>query len=148
MEWLPSSWQGVMVSCMVSMLTTAVASAPGTPPQHGDVNRGKYLVEEVARCGECHSPRDAAGNLDRSRWLQGAPIWIQPVAPIRDWAERAPPLAGLPGLTQSQLERVLETGLDIDGKPLRLPMHPYHLARADAEAMAAYLKSLPEASSH
>ena len=31
----------------------------------GDVARGKYLVEEVAKCPECHTPRDAQGNLDR-----------------------------------------------------------------------------------
>ena len=30
-----------------------------------DVARGKYLVEEVAKCPECHTQRDAQGNLDR-----------------------------------------------------------------------------------
>jgi hypothetical protein len=28
-------------------------------------------------------PRDAKGDLKRDAWLQGAPIWITPVKPIR-----------------------------------------------------------------
>ncbi|XDA96712.1 c-type cytochrome [Sulfitobacter sp. LCG007] len=35
--------------------------------------RGRYLSEALVHCGECHTPRDALGGLDRSRWLSGAP---------------------------------------------------------------------------
>ena len=35
--------------------------------------RGRYLVEAQAHCGECHTPRNALGGLDRARWLGGAP---------------------------------------------------------------------------
>ena len=35
--------------------------------------RGQYIVEALAHCGECHTPRNALGGLDRTRWLQGAP---------------------------------------------------------------------------
>ena len=35
------------------------------------LERGEYLVRSVAGCGECHTPRDAQGNLDRSQWLAG-----------------------------------------------------------------------------
>ena len=35
--------------------------------------RGRYLAEALAHCGECHTPRDRFGVLDRSRWLAGAP---------------------------------------------------------------------------
>ena len=35
--------------------------------------RGRYLSEALAHCGECHTPRDALGGLDFSRWLAGAP---------------------------------------------------------------------------
>jgi len=35
--------------------------------------RGRYLVEALAHCGECHTPRNALGAIDRERWLQGAP---------------------------------------------------------------------------
>ncbi len=35
------------------------------------LERGEYLVRSVAGCGECHTPRDAEGNLDQSQWLAG-----------------------------------------------------------------------------
>jgi mono/diheme cytochrome c family protein len=108
-----------------------------------EVARGRYIVEEVARCPECHSPRDAQGNPDQTRWLQGAPIWITPVHPDSKWADRAPALAGFPGYTQVQGEQILEMGRSATGGLLQPPMHPYHLTHADAQAVIAYLRSLP-----
>lgn len=35
--------------------------------------RGRYIAEGLAHCGECHTPRNVLGGLDRSRWLAGAP---------------------------------------------------------------------------
>ena len=34
-------------------------------------NRGRYLVEAVAHCGECHTPRDWLGGHDESRRFAG-----------------------------------------------------------------------------
>jgi mono/diheme cytochrome c family protein len=109
-----------------------------------EVERGRYLVEEVAMCAECHTPRNAEGKLEHEAWLQGAPIWITPVRPIVNWADRAPALAGLPGLTDEEAERVLEKGVGPEGETLRPPMHIYHMNHEDAQAIVAYLKSLPE----
>src|ERR1700678_3089084 len=49
------------------------------------IARGKYLVESVAMCGTCHTPRDSNGNFDRSRWLQGGPLPFVPAQPTSDW---------------------------------------------------------------
>ena len=81
----------------------------------------------------------------REAWLQGAPILITPVRPIQNWADRAPALAGLPGLTEAETERVLEKGIGPEGETLRPPMHIYHLSHEDSQAIVAYLKSLPAA---
>lgn len=108
-----------------------------------DIARGKYLVEEVAKCPECHTRRDAQGNLDRQAWLQGAPIWITPVRPIQNWADTVPPLAGLPSFTDAQASNVLEKGMGPEGEALRPPMHTYHMTHSDARAIIAYLRSLP-----
>ena len=105
--------------------------------------RGRYLVEEVAKCSECHTPRDADMQLERSQWLQGAPIWIQPSRHIENWAQFAPSLAGLPGYSDEQMERVLEMGQAASGRAIQPPMHVYHLNHADAQAIVAYLRSLP-----
>lgn len=36
--------------------------------------RGRYLVEALGHCGECHTPRNALGGSDRGRWLAGGPV--------------------------------------------------------------------------
>jgi mono/diheme cytochrome c family protein len=117
-------------------------AVPG-PPTKAEIERGRYLVEEIGKCAECHTPRKPDGELDSNAWLRGAPIWIRPVAPIPNWADRTPALAGLPSFTTEQVEKVLEDGTRPNGEPLRPPMHIYHMAPADARAIAAYLKSLP-----
>jgi mono/diheme cytochrome c family protein len=116
------------------------AKAAGTG---GNVDRGRYLVEEVARCPECHTPRNSQGDLERDAWLQGSSTWISPVQPNHNWAQLAPPLAGLPSYTDEQAERILEKGTGPEGEALRPPMHTYHLTQEDARAIIAYLRSLP-----
>lgn len=34
--------------------------------------RGREIVEALAHCGECHTPRNALGGMDTGRWLAGA----------------------------------------------------------------------------
>ncbi|MBT6274363.1 MAG: cytochrome c [Chromatiales bacterium] len=34
-------------------------------------NRGAYIAQAMAHCGECHSPRGLAGGVDRARHLSG-----------------------------------------------------------------------------
>lgn len=109
----------------------------------GDIDRGRYLVEDVGMCEECHTPRDAEGNLDESRRLQGAPIWITPVHPTTNWANRAPALAGFPGFSDDQGADILEKGIGPNGLAIQPPMHIYHMTPADAQAVIAYLRSLP-----
>lgn len=114
-----------------------------SPAAKGDVDRGRYLVEDIGMCEECHTPRDAEGNLDESRRLQGAPIWIVPVHPDTNWAMRAPALAGFPGFTDEQGADILEKGIGPNGLAIQPPMHIYHMTPADAQAVIAYLRSLP-----
>ena len=122
---------------------TAQKSAAAPAGNQGNLERGKYLIENVGMCEECHTPRDAEGNLDESRRLQGAAIWIMPVHPMTNWAMRAPALAGLPGFTDAEAETVLEQGVGPNGLPIQPPMHVYHMSAADAEAIVAYLRSMP-----
>ena len=60
----------------------------------GDVARGKYIVEDVAMCGTCHTPRLPDGSLDRSRWLAGAPVPYLPAQANSNWPINAPRIAG------------------------------------------------------
>jgi hypothetical protein len=107
-----------------------------------DVARGKYIVEGVAVCGECHTPRDSNGNLDRSRWLQGAPItWLSPNQDP-NWPLSAPRIGGTPPATDADMIKLLTTGIWTTGNHLRRPMPQFRMERGDAEAVVAYLKSL------
>ena len=115
----------LLVGVSIAVCGFAIKAQSEKSVRPGDVARGKYLVEEVAKCTECHTPRDAQGNLDAQAWLSGAPIWITPVRQIKNWADTAPPLAGLPNLTEVQIETVLEKGTDPEGEELRPPMHIY-----------------------
>lgn len=108
-----------------------------------DAARGKYLVEAVAMCGQCHTPRNGNGNLDRSRWLQGSPVPWLPAKPDRDWPINAPRIGGTPPASDADMVKLLTTGIWTTGKPLRLPMPQFRMDRSDAEAVVAYLKSLP-----
>src|SRR5258708_33921791 len=113
------------------------------PPTKAEVERGRYLVEEVAKCSECHTPRKPNGELDEAAWLRGAPIWIRPVSPIANWADQAPALAGLPSFTEEQAEKILEDGTRPNGETLRPPMRSYHMSPPDARAVVANLTALP-----
>jgi mono/diheme cytochrome c family protein len=131
----------------LAMLFTRASAArpqqnPAAAPQ-GDIARGKYLVDNVGMCSECHTPRDAEGNLDNSRYLQGAQIWITPVHPVTNWANNAPALAGFLSFTKEQGERILEKGIGPNNLTIQPPMHIYHMTPADADAIIAYLRSLP-----
>ncbi len=109
----------------------------------GDVARGKYLVEDVAMCGQCHTPRDSSGNLDRSHWLQGAPMrWVPAEGSGTNWPLTAPRIGGNPPASDADMVKLLTTGIWTTGKPLRFPMMPFRMNASDARAVVAYLKSL------
>jgi len=128
---------GLLVGILACRMTVA-QPAPSAQIQHG-----KYLVEHVAMCVQCHTPRDAKGVLDRTRLLQGAPIPVPGPFPMAQWAFEAPKIAGLPGWTVANAIRLLQTGMSATGYVPRLPMPPFRMTREDAAAAVAYLKSLP-----
>ena len=124
------------------MLGAAVGgSAPLHAAPNPKIERGKYLVERASMCGDCHTPMTAKGEPDMSRWLQGSMLFFTPKMPVPNWADYAPPLAGLAGLTDAQVLQVLQKG-SLDGRPLRPPMPHFRFNQQDAEAIVAYLRSL------
>jgi len=114
-----------------------------TIPDPALVARGKYIVEGVAMCERCHTQRDEHGNPDRARWLMGGPTQTQPTYPSPDWAIREPRIAGSPPGTDAEFIKLLTTGISRSGRPPNPPMPPFRMTREDAEAVLAYLKSLP-----
>lgn len=136
---LPSPRLALLGALFGAGVLFAVAAAEKPDPQ---VERGRYLAHGSALCIDCHSPRDEHGQFIPGRHLTGAVIGFTPVAPM-PWAPAAPAIAGLKGFTREQAVHFLMTGERPGGSPPRPPMPAYRLDREDAEALVAYLKSLP-----
>lgn len=130
--------------CLIGMaaITMSLIAQPMAMPPGQQIARGQYLVERVAMCGDCHTPRGPDGAFDRKRWLHGTSLDFQPIQPIPGWAGYGPPLAGLPGWTAADAIRFLQTGFNRSGQFARPPMPQYRMSRQDAAAVVAYLKSL------
>jgi mono/diheme cytochrome c family protein len=107
-----------------------------------DVARGKYLVEGVAICGQCHTPRDNEGNGDRNQWLQGGPVPYQPSTPVADWPQTEPRIGGTLPAPDVDMVKLLTTGIWTNGTRLRAPMPQFRMTVSDAQAVVAYLKTV------
>jgi hypothetical protein len=105
------------------------------------LTRGRYLVEHVGLCADCHTPRNEKGQFVREQWLKGAALPFQPLVPM-PWSPAAPPIAGLPSMTEEQAVAFMQTGKRHDGSSARPPMPEFRFSADDASAVVAYLKSL------
>jgi mono/diheme cytochrome c family protein len=105
------------------------------------VERGRYLVNNVGMCSDCHTPRNERGEFVKELWLQGSPLGITPNAPM-PWAPAAPPIAGLHGMNDAQAIEFLQTGLRPNGSRPLPPMPEFRFVESDARAVVAYLRTL------
>lgn len=110
------------------------------------VVRGRHLVDGIAHCAECHTPRNGLGGMDLNRALQGGAmpdgIWYAP-------ALTADKDGGLGAWSEQDIVDLLLTGTSDRGSVVG-PMSEalrgvQHLTDQDAGDIAAYLKSLPAA---
>jgi len=116
------------------------------PERSAAWNRGAYLVNGPAHCGECHTPRTLTGGLDRSRWLAGSRD-----GPEGELAPNITPdrRTGIGDWSAVDLAWYLETGIKPDGDDTQGLMaevieHGFaHLPDSDRDAIATYLLSLP-----
>ncbi|RBI85080.1 diacylglycerol kinase [Rhodosalinus halophilus] len=104
------------------------------------LERGRYLVEALAHCAECHTPRDRFGGLDPERWMEGAP---NPSGEGRIPAITHDAL----GWSASDIAWYLESGFTPDydsagGSMADVITNLAQLEAADREAIAAYLLAL------
>jgi mono/diheme cytochrome c family protein len=123
----------------------APPAAPSEP-----VARGRYLVDHVAICGDCHTPRDRFGAEDESRYLAGTAA--EPGSPRVP--NITPHRTGIGDWDKSDIVGLLTLGMlpnfdnvqglmaeVIDGKG-GSPAYK-HIPAQDLDAIAAYLKTVP-----
>jgi mono/diheme cytochrome c family protein len=134
---------GASVFIMVILVPLLVAQKKKLgAPSAATLAHGKYLVENVAGCNDCHTPHDQKGEPIQAQYLQGTDLPFQPTVPMPGWAQKSPNIAGLPGWDKDAAIRFLMTGIAQNGLPPRPPMPQFHLKLQDATAVVAYLRSL------
>ena len=116
-------------------------------------NRGAYLIEGLAHCGECHSPRNALGATKSGEFLTGGRyIDAVPGGQRRAWS--APNLTsherGLGLWSSADLIDYLQTGrnrfVDTFGPMNEVILHSTRYLRDDdLAAMAVYFDGVPAA---
>lgn len=107
-------------------------------------NRGAYLVNGLAHCGTCHTPRNVMGASQSRKALSGSLI------PMQNWYAPSlllPAAGGIDGQNQAETIKLLKTGVAKHGTangPMALVVQgsTQHMTDADLQAMAVYLQSV------
>lgn len=114
------------------------------PTKSPEWRRGRYLVEGLGHCAECHSPRNFLGAVIADRRFAGGPNL--------EGKGRAPNItsddSGIGKWSQADIVELLNSGLTPDGDSVGGAMaevvrNTGELPQSDREAIATYLKSLP-----
>lgn len=132
-------WLGLMLAGVIALTVAAHAA-------DRQIARGRYLVT-IGSCNDCHTPGSLMGQPDMKRYLGGSDVGFAiPGMGVFVGPNLTPDKeTGLGKWTKQQIVTAITTGKRPDGRMLA-PIMPYeafsHLTRADAFAIAAYLKSL------
>ncbi len=113
------------------------------PERDAEWNRGAYLVEGLAHCKACHSPRGRLGAVDPDEAYAGGQI------PGVGWD--APPLNPRGKMSDDEatdLAMLLATGVSkrtaVTGPMAEVVFHSLqHLTKRDIDAIVAYVRTLP-----
>ncbi|MDA0229718.1 MAG: cytochrome c [Proteobacteria bacterium] len=115
--------------------------APFTKPEE----RGRYLVDVLGHCAECHTPRNMAGGLKRGKTLAGSRYGPGGTVPnITPDTE-----TGIGAWSIGDLVFFFQTGLKPDGDDVQGEMRDViedglrHLSKEDLLAIATYLQTVP-----
>jgi mono/diheme cytochrome c family protein len=111
------------------------------------IEHGKYLVT-LGGCNDCHTPGYFFGKPDKARELGGSEVGFEvPGLGVFYGPNLTPDKeSGLGTWSETDIVKAIQTGVRPDGREL-VPVMPWpafaKLTKSDAEAIAAYLKSLP-----
>ena len=136
------NWPLPLLVATVMFGASAAPSAAET-----QIERGKYLVT-ITGCGTCHTPGDLLGKPDMTRLLAGSEVGFGiPGVGVFVGSNLTPDKeTGLGNWTTEQIIAAITKGETPSGRKL-FPVMPWpdlaHLTADDAQAIAAYLKSLP-----
>jgi mono/diheme cytochrome c family protein len=140
-----ASRQSIALVAFAAVAICLGASAPA--PAQDQVARGKYLVT-FGGCNDCHTPGYFFGKPEMARFLGGSEVGFEiPGLGVFHGPNLTPDKeTGLGNWSEQQIANAIQTGTRPDGRILA-PIMPWkafaELTKADALAIAAYLKSIP-----
>ncbi len=123
-RWMMAGW-----NLLANVLEGTEPSIPADDPQ---LKRGAYLARALGHCGECHTPRNALGMMQRNHEYAG----IKDIAPDID-------PAGIGHWTTDDFMGLLEFGITADfeyvgGEMADVVKHTSVLTEDDRRAYAAF----------
>jgi mono/diheme cytochrome c family protein len=133
--------RGALAAALAFGLTHVAAAT------EAQIKRGKYLVSVIS-CGDCHTEGALAGKPDLEHPLGGSSIGFAVPGLGVFYGSNLTPDAetGIGSWSNAQIVAALTKGERPDGRMLA-PIMPWrsfaNLTPKDAEAIVAYLKSLP-----
>jgi mono/diheme cytochrome c family protein len=119
-------------------------------PDPEAIARGKYLVTNVLVCSDCHTPRTQTGAPDMTKWLAGGLLADIPGLG-KIYAKNITPdmTTGIGSWSDDEIKAAFLDGKMKDGKFILnlMPYWAYHnMTSSDADAIVAYLRSIPAVS--
>jgi mono/diheme cytochrome c family protein len=126
------------------------STEPAEAPKSG-IGRGRYLVEHVALCGDCHTPRNFIGAPKTSLYLAGV---TEKNGPLGEAVPNITPdkETGIGEWRREDIAELLITGVKPDSDNVQGLMHEVisgtthgykDMKKEDALAIADYVKSVP-----
>jgi mono/diheme cytochrome c family protein len=132
---------------MTAVILLSICTLPSLVHATGDIKRGKYLVQ-LGGCNDCHTPGYFLGKSDTSRYLGGSDVgfFVPNLGTFVGPNITSDTETGIGKWSEDDIVNALQKGLTPDGRELA-PVMPWsafvNLTKAVAQAIAAYLKSLP-----
>ncbi|APR78563.1 Putative diheme cytochrome c-553 [Minicystis rosea] len=117
----------------------------------GTIERGKYLVDHLLVCGACHTPNDADGKPDKTKYLAGSRSYDftdtdGTVVTVNAENLTSHNPEGLATWSDEQIRRALTQGIDDENIAI-YPIMPYPeyslLTHEDQDSIIQYLRSIP-----
>jgi mono/diheme cytochrome c family protein len=141
-SWVPG-YRSVLTPIWLQFFGRSLSPTKKIPSR--GLERGRYLVDHVSLCGDCHTPRNFLGIPDRSLYLAGTkegPLGaeVPNITPDKE--------TGIGKWTRNDIAHFLQTGVKPDKTEAEELMAEVldggfkKITREDALAIADYLKSV------
>ena len=128
------------------IIVAMLAAGPAAAQDKKLLERGKYLMDSIVACGNCHVQRGEKGRPLPERGLSGGMLFDE--EPFKAYAPNITPdpQTGIGKWTDAQLATAIREGIRPDGSVIGppMPVRFYRgLADADLRAIVAYLRAQP-----